>query len=154
MPHMPITSYAGIRQLCPYIYVIWTPCNQQCDHISGICPWTNMPTTLHMSNFTSTVVYEKTQHSYINPFKNQLNATHIYHITARYVPGANKLLKCHICHMHKLLGVSMGEVSKYICHTRIHWHQPCNEECLTQTTMTTWPITLTELAIGKISKRY
>ena len=32
MPHMPITSCAGIRQLWQYIYLICSHCNDQCDH--------------------------------------------------------------------------------------------------------------------------
>ena len=32
MPHMPITSRVDIRQICQYIYLIRTHCNQQCEH--------------------------------------------------------------------------------------------------------------------------
>ena len=32
MPHMPITLFADIRQLCQYICLIGIHCNQHCDH--------------------------------------------------------------------------------------------------------------------------
>ena len=32
MPHMPITSCVYMRQLCPYMFLIWAHCNQQCYH--------------------------------------------------------------------------------------------------------------------------
>ena len=32
MPHMPISAYADMRQLCQCIYLILTQCNHQCDY--------------------------------------------------------------------------------------------------------------------------
>ena len=32
MQHMPISSCVDIRQLCQYINLIWTHCNQHCHH--------------------------------------------------------------------------------------------------------------------------
>ena len=57
MSHMITTSCAYIRQLCQYIYIPYefTAINNvtrstgiHIFQITGICPWTNMPATLHV----------------------------------------------------------------------------------------------------------
>ena len=52
---MPNTSCVHMIQLCQYIYLTWTmnfnvtmTTGMHTPHITGICPWTNMPATLHI----------------------------------------------------------------------------------------------------------
>ena len=56
VPLMPITSYADIRIQYQYIYLIWLNAITNVTKSTGIhtfdityiCPWTNMPITLHI----------------------------------------------------------------------------------------------------------
>ena len=73
MPHMPISLNAGMRQLCQYMYLIWTQCNQQCLHwYTYISHYWHMPRhiclphCICMPHYTTSVWYIKTPHSCIH----------------------------------------------------------------------------------------
>ena len=115
MPYMSITSCGDIRQLCLYIYLIWTHCNEHCDQEHGYtCNqyYRHMPLNkyvchiAHMSHCTSTC------RCHINPtllhtsIKNQYTTTLIYHTTVKYVQATNVPLKCHISATYELSGIN------------------------------------------------
>ena len=85
VPHMPITSCAGMRELCPHIYLIWTPWNEQCDQehwYTCIPHYCHMPLNKCASNITN-----------ICPVALLLLSTYRPHITACLHP---KSIKCNI----------------------------------------------------------
>ena len=76
MPHVPITSYADMRQPCQFIHLIWNQCSKNVTmitgmytfQITGICPWRNMPPTLHICvTLHFFVVYIQIPHSCKHP---------------------------------------------------------------------------------------
>ena len=106
------TSY--IKQLCPYIYLIWTHCNQFCDQDRWYtCIWhywhmslKRMPTIFHiyapLHFFCSLHIDCTLLHTSI---KNKEPAKFIYQRIAKYVPPIKCPSNPYICHMLKVLVV-------------------------------------------------
>ena len=102
---MSITSCADLRQLCQYIYLILTQCNEQCDHEDWheyIPHYWHLPLnkyvchTAHVSHCNSTAFYIQTQHSCTYPLK----INDLQHILTKLLHDnvliTNMPLKCHI----------------------------------------------------------
>ena len=85
MPHMPICSCLDIRELCQYIYLMRTQCNQHYHQSTGIqfklleyapdhiC----LPHHTCMSHCTSNIVYMKTPHYYTYKLNETMNCNFI-----------------------------------------------------------------------------
>ena len=111
MPQMKIISHEDMRQLCQYIYIyiIWTPCNQQCDqkwwytfHIIGICPEQmclplhfyctlhSPKTTTHISNITNKMNFNLACYCYICANNKYALKLYIYATCPNYSMCINK----------------------------------------------------------------
>ena len=110
-PHMKTSSNVDAIQLCQYIYLIWTQCNQQCDRkyqYTYISHHWHKPKKLFiwhcpcLSHCMSTILYIQTQHYCTHQYNKQQNATVIYHAIA--ICASNKYAPeiTHICHVPKL----------------------------------------------------
>ena len=128
MTGIPVTSCTDIRQLCQYIYLTWTYCNQQCVHeywYAYILHYWYMPLNKdawHMSHTCPTVFLMYSTHidHTLLPtvIKNQWTATFIYHTNCKTCASNKFPQKCHIlCQLPNLHDVlEWGTYANYMPH--------------------------------------
>ena len=97
-----------MRQLCQCIHFIWDNCYQQCHknhlctiHINGICPW-----TLYMYVPLYCYCSLHLEHHFRYPLKTAKYSFN-FQSNAIHMQVTNMPLKCHICHMCKVLDVHL-----------------------------------------------
>ena len=130
-------------KVCQNTYLIWTDGNKQCNQgaVMYICftSLTYVPEQIclshstHLFHYTVPVVCIWTPYQHTN--NSTKKATFIYHDITIYVPATNIPLKCHICHMLKLLKIMPQYVTYevplckrltsqvynfHLCHQRLH----------------------------------
>ena len=154
IPYKPIISCVQMRQPCQLytLYELNTTNNVTRStgiltfHITGICPWTNMPSKLHKYvplHFFSLHIEPKLLHISV---KNLYTAIFIYHFIAKYVQLRNILF---IWQLPKLLDVHFmkeGCQYKYVPYevntinyiARINVHR-CQQWCRTMIMMMLQP---------------
>ena len=143
----PLASHNRKHIIAIYI---WTHCNVIRStgihkfHIIGICPWTNMPPTLHIC--LTALLRWLTYRTYISTHwspKNQQTVTFNYHVIGyicashKYAPQiphmkisscANMRQLIHILHMNSLQWTKWPKTLMYI-HSH-NWHMHFQQICL------------------------
>ena len=105
MTHIPISSSTDIKQLCQYIYLILTQCNQQCDQkhcYTYTSHYLHMPLNkyachiLYVCPIALILYFMCRPNSTTHTNQKQQTATFIYLTVTLYVPTTNMPLKYHI----------------------------------------------------------
>ena len=114
-------------------------------HITGICPWTNMPGTLHI--YVALHFYYSL---HWNPTLQQISIKinklqHLFTILLQNICQQHIFPQMsHICHITKWLHMyQWGSIPIYICYMLSCSHQWCSQNGCTQTTITIMPMPLT-----------
>ena len=124
-----------MRQICQYIYLLWTQSNQQCEWISGIHTFTLwayspeqifLPHCTCMSQCTNNVVYLQTTNCCSQEPKKTINCNFIYHVIPIYMPP--KICSSNAKYIPHMQITSFADMRQLCQYTYLIWSH-CNQQC-------------------------
>ena len=117
VPHVPISSYVDITQLCQYIYLIWIQSNQECHHkhwYTYISHYWQMSLNKYACHiicvFPNTLLLYSIYrpHIPVHMHSQSINCNiKVPQTATKYEPGKCASQMWCICHMPELLNVSL-----------------------------------------------